>query len=154
MFQQQGFFLNENTTPLQGWAQFLKEHLRHPAMDPCCIGRAEEQQGGEEVFAAPRGDQALARMAIAGLFAMDFLSAQAPSMKTTHGRLKAGFVDIDEVCRTTRHDHLAQLPNIGDSLFRMAFLVFQRLFFARDAQPLQRRFQAADPDAKVRSAFP
>ena len=110
-------------------AQFLKEHLLHPAIDPFCISRAEEQQGGEEVFAATRGDQALARMAIAGLFAMDFLSAQAPSMKTTHGRLKAGFVDIDEVCRTTLHDHLAQLPKIGDSLFRMAFLVFQRLFF-------------------------
>ena len=59
---------------------------------------------------------------------MDFLAARAPAVVAACFWLESGFVDRHKIGRPTFCDNAAQPTQIGYTLFRIALLVFQRLF--------------------------
>ena len=72
--------------------------------------------------AGPQSDWFVATMA--GMVAIDFVTASAPTVAAADIAIKAAFIDINDVLRPVFGNDAAPLPQIGDPLLRITLFVF------------------------------
>ena len=65
---------------------------------------------------------------MAGMVAMDFVTALAPAVAAADIAIEAGFININDVLRPAFGNNAAPSPQIGDPFLRVTLFVFQRLF--------------------------
>ena len=65
---------------------------------------------------------------MAGVIAINFLTAFVPTVAAADLGSEPGFIDINEVCRAALRNDAAQFPQIGHPFFGVALFVFQGLF--------------------------
>lgn len=111
-----------------GWTQLFAQHVTCPGIDEIGTGRAREQHRREKVSAASGGNQTGLGTTMAGMIATNLLPAQAPAIAPIGIRLKAAFIDINDVLRSAFGNDGAQFLKIRQPLFRIALLVLQGLF--------------------------
>lgn len=83
------------------------QHVAQPRIDEGRIGGAGEQHGGEEIRAAPRGNQVFARALMARAVAVNLVASWTPAMAAIGCWFEAGFVDVHPIRRATLSEYLA-----------------------------------------------